>query len=66
MAPMTVDKTMELIGEAVTEYLPKHAIKNGAICEIDISIADEKIHLKMRVDSGLCVQMMEYPIDGKS
>ena len=65
-----INETAALIGEAVAEVIPQSVIANGSVFEIDVLITngDEvtDLHLKMRVDGGLCVQMMEYPIDAES
>ncbi len=64
------NETAVLIGEAVAEIIPQSMIADDSVFEIDVLISngDEvmDLHLKMRIDSGLCVQMMEYPIDAKS
>lgn len=59
-----INETAALIGEAVAEIIPESVIAPGSVFEVDVVITngDEitDLHLKMRVDSGLCVQMLEY------
>ena len=61
-------ETPGLIGEAVAEHIPADAIRDGCIFDINVVISGcydlKEIHLKMRIDSGLCVQMMECPANG--
>ena len=62
--------TQGLIGEAVAEHIPADAIRDGVIFDINVVISGcydlKEVHLKMRIDSGLCVQMMEWPENAES
>ena len=63
-------ETQTLIGEAVAVHIPADAIRDGAVFYINVVISGSyeltEIHLKMRIDSGLCVKMMEWPENAKS
>jgi len=62
--------TQGLIGEAFAEHIPADSIRDGTVFDINVLVSGSheltEIHLKMRIDSGLCVQMMEWPGNAKS
>lgn len=71
--PERYNATAVLIGEAVAEYIPDHAIVSHAVFEITMKITphpnitdkSETIKLTMQIDGNLNVQIAEYPTNAK-